>query len=65
MAIACRTVCAALIAAGVWCLPTTSAWAAQADARLLDAARPRALDNANTPQDAASVRAALAAGGQA
>jgi molybdopterin-guanine dinucleotide biosynthesis protein A len=34
------------------------------DARLLDAARPRALDNANTPQDAASVRAALAAGGQ-
>lgn len=35
------------------------------DARLLDAARPRALDNANTPQDAASVRAALAAGGQA
>jgi len=39
MAIACRTVCAALIAAGVWCLPTTSAWAAQADARLLDAAR--------------------------
>ncbi|HEU0225305.1 MAG TPA: NTP transferase domain-containing protein [Steroidobacteraceae bacterium] len=35
------------------------------DARLLDAARPRALDNANTPQDAASVRAALAAGGRA
>lgn len=33
------------------------------DARLLDPARPRALDNANTPQDAASVRAALASGG--
>jgi molybdopterin-guanine dinucleotide biosynthesis protein A len=35
------------------------------DARLLDAARPRALDNANTPQDAAGARAALAAGGRA
>ena len=35
---------------------------ARHDARLLDAARPRALDNANTPQDAASVRAALATG---
>lgn len=34
------------------------------DARLLDPARPRALDNANTPQDAASVRAALASGGR-
>jgi molybdopterin-guanine dinucleotide biosynthesis protein A len=32
------------------------------DAQLLDAARPGALDNANTPQDAASARAALAAG---
>jgi molybdopterin-guanine dinucleotide biosynthesis protein A len=38
---------------------------ARHDARLLDAARPRALDNANTPQDAASVRAALATGGRA
>lgn len=35
------------------------------DVRLLDAARPCALDNANTPQDAASARAALAPGGQA
>jgi len=35
------------------------------DTRLLDAVRPRALDNANTPQDAASARAALASGGPA
>lgn len=35
------------------------------DARLLDAARPDALDNANTPEDAASARAALAAPGRA
>lgn len=32
---------------------------ARHDARLLDAARPRALDNANTPDDAAAARAAL------
>ncbi|MEX1994939.1 MAG: NTP transferase domain-containing protein [Steroidobacteraceae bacterium] len=31
------------------------------DTALLDALRPRALDNANTPQDAAKLRAALAA----
>jgi molybdopterin-guanine dinucleotide biosynthesis protein A len=32
---------------------------ARHDARLLDPARPRALDNANTPDDAAAARAAL------
>lgn len=35
---------------------------ARHDARLLDAARPQALDNANTPDDAAAVRAARGRG---
>jgi molybdopterin-guanine dinucleotide biosynthesis protein A len=33
------------------------------DARLLDAARPRALENANTPDEALQARAAIAGGG--